>query len=195
MYVLVMSPVETKTRLRRDDWSAAAIELLASDGVAGISIGRLATRLGVTRGSFYHHFRDREDLLRTMLEFWEEQSTISIRDEVRALELDPKTTLLVLMKTIRNRGASAFDVSFRAWAVHDPMAREVVEETDQIRLDYIRSLFLGIGFEELDAENRARLFLYYEIADPAVYAEQSPELRDQLIEHRHRFLTQGANES
>jgi len=44
-------------------------------------------------------------------------------------------------------------------------------------------------FEGLEAENRARLFLNYEMAAPAMFASLTPELDEQLIVERHRFLT------
>lgn len=180
-----------KSRLDRTEWLETAIDVLMDGGIRGITIDRMARILGVTRGSFYHHFADREDLLRAMLDFWESELTIRIRDEVQALRLDPRTTLLALSRAIRHRKAAEYDVAFRAWALHDPMARKVVRETDEIRLEYIRGLFQELGFTDMDAENRARLFLYYEVADPVVFAEQAPEVRDRLVEERHRFLTSG----
>lgn len=34
-------------------------------------VDRLASRLGVTRGGFYHNFRDRDDLLDQLIALWE----------------------------------------------------------------------------------------------------------------------------
>ncbi|MEL7090070.1 MAG: TetR family transcriptional regulator, partial [Planctomycetota bacterium] len=39
------------------------MEALISGGVEAVRIMRLATALSVTRGSFYWHFEDRDDLL------------------------------------------------------------------------------------------------------------------------------------
>lgn len=184
-----MKHVDSKPRLGRRDWLQAALMMLAEEGIGAVSIERLARRLGVTRGSFYHHFSNREDLLRQILSYWAEHWTDEIRDDVRALGLDPRNTLLALMRMIRHRKASDYDVVIRAWAVNDPLAREVVEQVDEIRLGVIRQLFLDMGFEGDDAENRARLFLYYEMAEPAIWAQQSEETLEALIEERHRFLT------
>lgn len=51
-----------------------------------------------------------------------------------------------------------------------------------------------MGFEAVDTENRARLFLYYPVDYPMVFADQSPELQDRLVEQRHSFLTEDAVE-
>lgn len=176
-------------RLTRQDWIDAAFDLLIEGGIGSVSIDQLAGRLGITRGSFYHHFSGREDMLQAVLDYWAEGWTYKVREQISNLGLDPATTLLALMRTIRKTGASALDAPFRAWALHDPMARKVVKEVDEARLAFIRSQFLVLGFNGIDAENRARLLLNYEMAAPAMYAEMTEEECDRLLLERHRFLT------
>jgi AcrR family transcriptional regulator len=180
-----------KPRLRRQDWIDAAIELLSKAGIGAVTIDRLATNLDVTRGSFYHHFSDRDELLRLLLEHWAQRWTHEVRDQISALDLDPSTTLFALMKTIRSNQAADYDAPIRAWALHDPLAREVVKQVDEVRLSFIQAQFEALGFTGLDAENRARLYLHYEMAAPAMFAGPSPDRDDQLLIERHRFLTAG----
>ena len=65
-------------RLSREDWGEAALEVLYSEGVGKVSIVRIARDLGVTSGSFYWHFKDRNDLLRSLLDFWVHAQTEAI---------------------------------------------------------------------------------------------------------------------
>lgn len=178
-----------RQRLTRQDWIDATIELLAEAGIGAVSVDRLAKNLGVTRGSFYHHFSDRGDLLRALLEHWAQRWTYGVRDQIGTLGLDASTTLLALMKAIRSNRAAAYDAPIRAWALHDPLAQEAVRHVDQVRLEFIRSQFEALGFHGLDAENRARLYLHYEMAAPAMFAGPSPDVDEQLLMERHRFLT------
>jgi len=117
---------EAKPRLTRQDWIDAALTQLTLAGIGSVRIEQLATSLGVTRGSFYHHFTAREDLLQAMLEYWAQRWTYEVRDQIAALDLEPATTLLALMKAIRKNRAAEFDAPFRAWALHDPMAQAVI---------------------------------------------------------------------
>jgi AcrR family transcriptional regulator len=181
--------MQPKPRRTRGDWIDAAIELLTKAGIGAVSVERLGTKLGVTRGSFYHHFADREHLLRAMLDYWAQRWSYAVRAQIAALGLDPSTTLFALMRAIRNNRAADYDAPFRAWALHDPLARAVVEQVDQARLEFIRTQFEALGFTGLDAENRARLYLHYEMAAPAMFAGLSPEQDEQLLVERHRFLT------
>jgi AcrR family transcriptional regulator len=181
--------VTPRPRLNRRDWLEAALAVLIHEGIGAVSIERLATSLHVTRGSFYHHFKNRDDLKQALLDHWQAEATVRIREEILALKLEPKTTLLALSRAIRHRKASVYDVAFRNWAMHDEMALVVVRKTDDIRLGFIRDLFADAGYTGMDLENRARLFYYYELMDPMVFAKQSEELEDALVEVRHRLLT------
>ena len=160
-----------------------------SGGIGAVTVKDLARQLEVSRGSFYHHFTDRNDLLQELLRYWEEKWTIQVREDVRALSLDPSETLLALARIIRHRGASRYDVRVRAWALEDPSVRDLIRRVDEERLEFIRSQFEALGFDELEAESRARLLLYYEMAEPAVLAEQSEELMEELLLARHALLT------
>ena len=180
---------QSRTRLTRQDWILAGIELLTEAGIGAVKVETLATELKVTRGSFYHHFADRDELLQAMLDHWAQRFTFDIADQVAALGLDPDTTLLAMLKMIRNQRLAEYDAPFRAWALHDPAARAVLKRVDEARLTTIRSQFERLGFSGADAENRARLFLYYEITAPVFFAQPAKKLAEHLLIERHRFLT------
>ena len=62
-------------RLDRNAWLSEAMEVLRESGVDHVKVEPLAKRLGVTKGSFYWHFKDRPDLLRALPEYWVESQT------------------------------------------------------------------------------------------------------------------------
>ncbi|HEX7111773.1 MAG TPA: helix-turn-helix domain-containing protein, partial [Mizugakiibacter sp.] len=53
---------QERSRLSADDWELGALDLIAEQGVNALAVEALARRLGVTKGSFYWHFRTREAL-------------------------------------------------------------------------------------------------------------------------------------
>src|SRR5690242_1895778 len=57
------------------DWAEAALQLIAEAGLGALTIDTLAARLGVTKGSFYWHFKGRSELLAAALERWERRAT------------------------------------------------------------------------------------------------------------------------
>ena len=61
-----------RVQLDRENWIESATDVLAREGLGGLRIEVLAKRCGVTKGSFYWHFKDRQDLLTAILEHWQE---------------------------------------------------------------------------------------------------------------------------
>ena len=84
-----------------------------------IRVDVLVGQLGVTRGSFYWHFRDREDLLRRVLQAWSERPTAQLTQRLESARSDPRDQLRDVMSLpLRGRSALraariAHDVRYR----------------------------------------------------------------------------------
>ena len=179
--------VDKSKRLGREDWLAAALEVLKSEGVGKVNVVRIARDLGVTSGSFYWHFKDRNDLLRSLLDFWVRSQTEAILEKVD--QGTPSERLLKLMEILTLGEQARYEVAVRAWAGFDNMAAEVVRGTDKRRIEWLRSIFLELGFSGIEAEMRARLFVYYQLAEPIVLWREPKSKRREIIRLRHRLLT------
>lgn len=77
-------PRERKT-LTRTDWTVAALDALARDGLRAVAVEPLAERLGATKGSFYWHFRDRNALLEAAVTHWERTATDELISRLESL--------------------------------------------------------------------------------------------------------------
>lgn len=60
--------------LGREDWIAAGLAALAGGGAAAFRVEAVARSLGVSKGSFYWHFRDRADWRDAVLGWWEHRA-------------------------------------------------------------------------------------------------------------------------
>lgn len=60
--------------LRRVDWERATLEAIADGGLGAVHIDELATRLGVTKGSFYWHYGSRDELIDATLTRWRDEA-------------------------------------------------------------------------------------------------------------------------
>ena len=58
-------------QLGREDWIYAGLEALARNGPLALRVEAVARALGVSKGSFYWHFRDRNAWRDALLAFWE----------------------------------------------------------------------------------------------------------------------------
>ena len=68
--------VRTPPRLSAADWIGAAMEAIVESGVRAVAVEPLAVRLGATKGSFYHHFPNRDALILAALAEWERSQRI-----------------------------------------------------------------------------------------------------------------------
>lgn len=146
-----------------ETWTQAATEVLVEQGIDHVRVDALALELGVTRGSFYWHFRDREALLRSVLQAWRERATEALTRRLESAHADPHEQLRDLI-TLPFRGRSArraarIELAIRAWARRDEMARQAVDEADASRLGYIAQVFSSLGCTITEA--RARAFILY----------------------------------
>ncbi|WP_374514960.1 TetR/AcrR family transcriptional regulator [Niveibacterium sp.] len=150
--------------LDRKAWIQAATDALAEEGLAGLRVEVLAKRCGVTKGSFYWHFRDRQELLDEVLNLWKEGR---IRDVSKQARGEPGKPLEQLVRVIdvysssRNRRGIQIELAVRDWARRDPKAAKVVEEVDQWRLKSAKDLFIASGMGAQEAASRSLLLYAY----------------------------------
>ena len=63
-----MTDQGSERQLNRNAWLEQALHVLREEGIQGVRIERLARDLGVTKGSFYWHFDNLDDLRQSILE-------------------------------------------------------------------------------------------------------------------------------
>lgn len=144
--------------LTAHDWVVAAMRRLATHGVDHIRVEPLATHLGVSKGSFYWHFANRDALLAAVLDLWQAQGTEAIIAAVDALPAGSDDRLHALIQhTFAQPEHDGIELGIRAWATRDPAARAIVETVDKRRLEYVTSLLHGLGLPQSTAHARASL--------------------------------------
>ena len=151
-----------RLQLAPESWVDVAIDVLASEGIAGLRIELLAKRCGVTKGSFYWHFRDRQALLDAVLERWRAGRIRDIEKTTAGLpgaEVEQLHHVIEIYGANRNRKGMAIELAVRDWARHDAQAAAVVEAVDLYRLECTQRLFIAKGMSAADAKSRS-LLLY-----------------------------------
>ncbi len=125
--------------------------------MAGLAIEPLARSLGTTKGSFYWHFRDREDLIHAALERWESQETDAVIAMLGPLP-DGGARLRELLTAIFLTHADVPDrtVGLVAHAGH-PAVEEVLARVMRRRIDYVAEQLVAAGIDEDEARHRAVL--------------------------------------
>jgi AcrR family transcriptional regulator len=176
--------------LTPESWIEAATEVLIDQGIDHVRVDTLAGQLKVTRGSFYWHFRDREDLLRRVLQAWAESTTEQLTHRLKVAREDPQQRLRdVISLPFRGRSAARgarIELAIRAWARRDEMARQAMDASDASRIGYHAQVFEALGFEAAEARMRAFVLYSYEVAESLMHRQGSAAER----QARREFVEQ-----
>lgn len=152
----------------RKAWLEAALKTLSNEGVDNVRVERLARDLGVTKGSFYWHFKNRNDLLEQIIYYWSDEMTALVFEKVAHLEVDPKAKILALLEEITLKRRGKFDPPIRSWSKNDKAVAKAVRKVDGQRLAFLAGLFSQAGFNTTDADIRSQLLYGYMIGESSV---------------------------
>jgi AcrR family transcriptional regulator len=143
-----------KRSLSAERWAEAALDLIARDGVAGVAVEPLAKELGVTKGSFYWHFPNREALLEAALKLWEGRETGETIDKLRQ-EGNPRRRIEILFRdVVGDQRASPLYLALSA-ASGDPKIGAAVRRVAEHRLEFMAECFGALGMGEEEIRRRA----------------------------------------
>ena len=144
--------------LTASDWAEAALQLIAEKGLGALTVSHLATRLGVTKGSFYWHFAGRPELLKAALARWEQQTTGA---SIQALDAvaDHRTRLELIFGASTQPPRARSLYAALAQAAEDPIVRGALQRVAASRIEYLEVCYRGLGFTP-DAARAQAVFVY-----------------------------------
>ncbi len=164
-------------------WIETARLALLEEGIAGVKVDRLAQRLGVTRGGFYHNFENRDDLLAKLLEHWAATCQFLPSEPPGSSPADAIAWHdRVIDRLIDEDGYdSRFDMAVREWARSDQRAAWAVERADRQRLTTMEQFFRALGYSAEEAVIRARVFYYHQVGYYALNVKQTAAERRRVV--------------
>lgn len=150
-----------RVRVDATTWVDAGIEILVRESIEHVRIDRLAADLGMTKGSFYWHFKNREELLGAILDRWYQKATLGVRDRAEREGSTAEEKLLRLLElpfwSPQAERAADLELAIRAWSRRSPLARRAVQKVDAMRLEYLTGLLRSVLAGDEDATARAHL--------------------------------------
>lgn len=177
-------------RVSKKQWLTKALDRLASRGVEAVKIERLAKALGISRSGFYWHFKNRQDLLKHLLDYWVSEYTGVVTDNPDVIKLEPKKRLLTTMEMIRDKQLTKYDLAMTSWAKLDSNVRKVIDNVVNMRLDYLRTIFAELGFKGDELEMRTRLFVCYHSWEDTMFPDLTDQKHSKLLKLRYKYLIQ-----
>jgi AcrR family transcriptional regulator len=166
-------------RTARKDWVNIALDTLISEGVENVKVLVLAEKLGCARSSFYWYFKNRAELLDSLLDHWQSTNTRAL---VQAASQPADSINFALGQLFSSWvGAGSFDTrldfAVRDWARRSGTVRRAVDISDTARIDAIAGMFARFGYETAEGDVRARIIYFTQIGYDALDQRETWEDR------------------
>jgi AcrR family transcriptional regulator len=152
-------------RLTKSDWIEHGLRTLAREGANALKVGAMATRLKVTRGSFYWHFGDIADFRAQVLQCWQERATDQVIRDLEAAKAEPGRLKHLMRRAFVTK--RHLERAIRSWAADDKDVALTVAAVDSRRVSYIAEMLVTAGVERRRALPRAA-FMYWAYLGQAI---------------------------
>ena len=129
---------------------------MANQGFEALKIEVLARQLKVSKGSFYWHFKNRQELLEAILQRWEKE-TIWLIEESQT-QTTPKERLLKLFALVAQICQQPDPESaIFTWASQDANIQKRVRIVETKRVNYLTELLQEYSFSAAEARQKAEV--------------------------------------
>jgi len=177
--------------LTKDQWAEAGLQRLKEKGSQELSIVKLSQHLGVTRGSFYYHFKSLNDLIDAMISEWEERVVNKGFKQVLTDSSNPKQEVQNLIEYVTHL-SDRLDLVFRQWAPSNAHVKQHMERLDQKRLKTLEELLQRLTKDKKKGILLSRIAYFGYIGSlhtyPILSAKQQREIALELLEMIMSYL-------
>ena len=176
-------------RLTAQDWIEFGLTTLARDGVEALKADVLARKLGVSRGSFYWHFRDLAAFHARVIEQWRQTATEAI---IADLERYDSSEARLEVLTRRGFGHDAvLEILMRSWADSNAEAGRVLRDIDRRRQAYMEQLLADAGVAPSLTATRAQLLYWTYLGAALSRSKLTGERLDRVVAELKRIGLSG----
>lgn len=172
-------------------WIEQGFKALKNEGLNKFSVEAMANQAGITKGSFYWHFRDRETFFKAIVDNWLERQHAIIEDFSQHGHSDPKQQLWDIMQYILHKNTD-HDIAMRSWVQHYDYAHLAVKQIDRIRIEYLQKLFRKMGLDKDKAKLRAHMLYFYQVGEHAILVHEKQSVRTKLNSLHYQMLVADA---
>ena len=175
-------------RASKADWLNTALNQLKNGGVESIRVERLARSLNISKSGFYYHFRDRDHLLQSLLDYWRDLDEMPASQVDQNPDLGPREKLKLVYDVVNRADLSRLDSAIRQWARQDRKVYQIWRKAMQARVNLLKQIFLAAGFSDEEILMRARTAIAYKVSESELSADLTSKDRSRIEERQLDML-------
>jgi AcrR family transcriptional regulator len=176
--------------LSQEKWLQLAMNAMENDCKCKFSLDSLIKAMPVSKGSFYWHFKNREDFLFALVDYWGRTDTSTVIGALAALPEDTSAEkkLWEMMCLIDEMKMNSHELLIRSLGFEFPELMPAIVEIDKKRYEQVKRIFVDLGFDGEQLEMRTRAFITSTMLDKHVLPELDPVKQERRLRLRHEFF-------
>ena len=171
-------------KVDKNQWFIVGLDVLEKEGFARITIDNLCGLLQITKGAFYHHFKNIDGYIDALMKYWLSLNTIQIIEDANKLPF-VKERMEYIGNAVINRSHKSEQV-IRAWSFSNPTVKKYIQQVDDLRIDYSTKQRMLLGMSDEEAKNTSVLEYAIFVGMQQLYPDMNKEDWEQL----YRFYCQ-----
>ena len=149
-------------------WLAGAYEVFTRDGLSAIKVEALARELGLTKGSFYWHYANRQALIDAVVRRWEFELTDVFITLSESAGLSPEDRIRALFAAVAQRQSERRGEMLLYTEARDEQVQDAVARVSQRRILFLASLLEETGHDHAEALRRSVIALAFATGIPQI---------------------------
>ena len=140
----------------KTDWFEAGLLILAHSGPDNLTIDNLCNALKITKGSFYHHFKNISVYVEELMIYWRDNTTKAAIKNLNSINASQDTLRKLTLKVVDFVPVQA-ESSIRIWAGYNATVEKYLSEVDVLRTDFVTKLYREMSFSKTKAQSLAKI--------------------------------------
>lgn len=178
-----------RKRYSKKQWLQKSLDIISGQGFGRVVIDNIVTSLGVTKGSFYWHFKDRNDFLENLVTHWDEAYTKIVMRHIDEIKTEAPERLLELMLYITRNRLASYDAAILALGHNEPHVSSQIAEVFKSRMQFVATLFAEMGYKGTDLEVRSRMIVTFMSQEQNIPAQRPLKEQIKFMKKAHAILT------
>jgi AcrR family transcriptional regulator len=180
--------IKKKKKHTRKQWLQKSLDVISGQGFGRIVIDNIVKSMEVTKGSFYWHFKDRNDFLEHLVTYWDESFTKNVMLHIGESKGDAAGNLLELMMYVTRKRLARYDAAILSLAHNEPHVSSQIAEVFESRIEFVATLFAEMGYKGLDMELRSRMIVTFMSQEQNILSQKPVKEQVRLIKKVYDLL-------
>ena len=180
--------IKNTKKYTREQWLQMSLEIISGQEFGHFVINNIVKLMRVTKGSFYWHFKDRNDFLEHLVTYWDENFTRNVMQHIAAMQGDAGKRLLELMMYVTRKRLARYDAAILSLAHNEPHVSNQIAVVFESRIEFVASLIAEMGYKGLDLELRSRMIVTFMSQEQNVLSQKAVKEQVRLIKKAYDLL-------